>query len=61
MEIYPRGEAEVSPKKERTRELQLHTEQNANLYLKVQEPNVLRRDLEVAVTKQLVDSYPQSS
>jgi hypothetical protein len=51
MEIYPRGEAEVSPKKERTRELQLHTEQNANLCLKVQELNVLHLDPEVTVTK----------
>jgi hypothetical protein len=37
VEIYLRGEWEVSPKKERTKRLQLDTEQNAKEYGKEQE------------------------
>jgi hypothetical protein len=51
VEIYPRDEEEVSPKKERTRELQLDTEQNAKLYLKLQGPEAGGQKPEAIVTK----------
>jgi hypothetical protein len=51
VEIYLRDKPEVSPKKERTRELQADTEQNAKRHLKVQEPEAGSLKPEVDVTK----------
>jgi hypothetical protein len=44
VEIYLRGEWEVSPKKERTKRLQLDTEQNAKEYQKEQEAGSRKRE-----------------